>query len=112
MIINAAESFNILASGLSVLHNYFDDSNKIISRSAFQQNRSFHIVLIVLKTVFRSVWYNDVDSSHKKIVIIAKSLDIITLILHINFINSFAVALFKIIYLREKLFIQKINSFW
>jgi len=29
---NAAKNFNILAIGLSVLHNYFDDSNKIIFR--------------------------------------------------------------------------------
>jgi len=30
---NAAKNFNILAISLNVLHNYFDDSNKIIFRS-------------------------------------------------------------------------------
>jgi len=30
---NAAKSFNILAISLKVLHNCFDDSNKIIFRS-------------------------------------------------------------------------------
>jgi len=32
---NAAKSFNILATSLGVLHNYFDGSNKIIFRSVF-----------------------------------------------------------------------------
>jgi len=32
MISNAAKSFDILATSLSVLHNYFDGSNKIIFR--------------------------------------------------------------------------------
>jgi len=30
---NAATSFNILAINLSILHNYFDDPNKIIFKS-------------------------------------------------------------------------------
>jgi len=30
--VDAAESFNILAICLSILHNYFDDSNEIIFR--------------------------------------------------------------------------------
>jgi len=31
----AAESFNILTTNLSVLHNYFDGPNKIIFKSVF-----------------------------------------------------------------------------
>jgi len=27
---NAVKNFNILATGLNILHNYFDSSNKII----------------------------------------------------------------------------------
>jgi len=30
---NAAKNFNILVTSLNVLHNYFDDLNKIIFRS-------------------------------------------------------------------------------
>jgi len=30
MMSNAVKSFNIRVTNLSVLHNYFDDSNKII----------------------------------------------------------------------------------
>jgi len=65
MIMNAAKSFNILATGLSILHNYFDDPIKIIFRSAFQQNRSLYSINCVKN--FRSVWHNDVDSNHKNI---------------------------------------------
>jgi len=31
-----AKSFNILTTGLNVLHNYFDGPNKIIFRSIFK----------------------------------------------------------------------------
>jgi len=30
---NAAKNFDILTTSLNVLHNYFDDSNKIIFKS-------------------------------------------------------------------------------
>jgi len=30
---DAAKSFNVLATSLNVLHNYFDDPNKIIFKS-------------------------------------------------------------------------------
>jgi len=35
MISNAAKSFNIFATSLSVLHNYFNSSNKIIFKSKY-----------------------------------------------------------------------------
>jgi len=39
---NATKSFDSLATSLSILHNYFDDSNKIIFKTVSQQNRYFH----------------------------------------------------------------------
>jgi len=33
----------ILATNSNVLHNSFDDPNKIVFRSVFQQNRSFRV---------------------------------------------------------------------
>jgi len=40
---NAAKYFNILATSLSVLHNYFHDSNKIIFRYISNNKLNFYI---------------------------------------------------------------------
>jgi len=38
---NGVKSFNVLATSLSVLHNYFDGPNKIIFKSVFSFFRYF-----------------------------------------------------------------------
>jgi len=50
--LNIAESFNVLITSLSVLHNYFVDPNKIIFRSVLQQIvLSVHLSRAIYKEV-------------------------------------------------------------
>jgi len=54
-----AKSFNILATSLSVLHNYFDSSNKIVFRSVIKflntSEKSFFPCIIFIEFLLKYI---------------------------------------------------------